>query len=115
MDTWLFQVREHLDITVIPEGGQVPYAAPLFRGNATLWWREVCEDNNRPGNWNDFCCAMRNQFCIENLSRREWDELASMYQYGKESVADFLYRFSATCLKVDNLSEIGRASCRERV
>ena len=28
-----------------------------------------------------------------------------MYQYGKESVADVLYRFRATYLKVDNLSE----------
>ena len=93
VDTWLFQVREHLDIIVTPERGQVPYAASLFRGNAALWWREVCKVNNRPGNWNDFCCAVRNQFRIENLSRRGRDELASMYQYGKESVADFLYRF----------------------
>ena len=104
-DTWLFQVREHLDITIIPERGRVPYAASLFRGNAALWWREVCEANNRPGNWNDFCCAVRNQFCIENLSCRGHDELANMYQYGKESVADFLYRFRVTCLRVDNLSE----------
>ena len=37
VDTWLFQVRAHLDITVIPEHGQVPYAASLFRGNAALW------------------------------------------------------------------------------
>ena len=57
------------------------------------------------GNWNDFCCAVRNQFRVENLSHKERDELASMYQYGKESIADFLYRFRATCLKVDNLSE----------
>ena len=105
VDTWLFQVHEHLDITVIPKCGQVPYAISLFRGNAPFWWREICEDNNRPGNWNDFCCAMRAQFRVENLSRRGRDELASMYQYGKESVADFLYRFRATCLKVDNLSE----------
>ena len=105
VDMWLFQVREHLDITIIPEHGQVPYTASLFRGNATLWWREVCEDNNRSGNWNDFSCAMHNQFHVENLSHRGWDELPSMYQYGKESVADFLYRFRATCLKVDNLSE----------
>ena len=98
-------MREHLDITVIPERGQVPYAASVFRGNAALGWRKICEDNNRPGNWNDFCCAVHAQFRIENLSHRGRDELASMYQYGKESVADFLYRFRATCLKVDNLSE----------
>ena len=29
VDTWLFQVREHLDITVIPERGHVPYL-PLY-------------------------------------------------------------------------------------
>ena len=48
---------------------------------------------------------MRAQFRVENLSRRGRDELASMYQYGKESVADFLSSFRATCSKVDNLSE----------
>ena len=105
VDTWLFQVREHLDITVIPECGRIPYAASLFRGNATLWWRELCEANNRPGNWDDFCATLRDQFRAENLSRRGRDELANLYQYGKESVADFLYRFRATCLKIDNLSE----------
>ena len=36
VDTWLFQVCEHLDITVIPERGRVPYAASLFRSNAAL-------------------------------------------------------------------------------
>ena len=28
-----------------------------------------------------------------------------MYQYSKESVADFLHRFRATCLKIEHLSE----------
>ena len=50
VDTWLFQVREHLDITVIPERGRIPYAASLFCGNATLWRRELCGANNRPRN-----------------------------------------------------------------
>ena len=50
VDTWLFQVCEHLDITVIPKRGQLPYAASLFPYNAALWWHEICEDNNRPGN-----------------------------------------------------------------
>ena len=36
VDTWLFQVRENLDLTVIPERGHVPYAASLFRGNTAL-------------------------------------------------------------------------------
>ena len=36
LDTWLFQVREHLNITSIPERGRFPYAASLLRGNAAL-------------------------------------------------------------------------------
>ena len=105
VDTWLFQVREHLDITVIPECGRIPYAASLFRGNAALWWRKLCEANHRPADWDAFCAALRDQFRAENLSRRGRDELAKLYQYGKESVADFLYRFRATCLKIDDLSK----------
>ena len=42
VDTWLFQVREHLDIVMLPEPARVPYAASLFRGNAAVWWWEVC-------------------------------------------------------------------------
>ena len=37
LDTWLFQVQEHLQLTVIPVRGHVPYAASLLRGNAALW------------------------------------------------------------------------------
>ena len=55
LDTWLFQVREHLNLTVIPERGHVPYAASLLRGNAVLWWRETCEGNCCPAMWEDFC------------------------------------------------------------
>ena len=32
LDTWLFQVREHLNITTIPARGHVPYATSLLRG-----------------------------------------------------------------------------------
>ena len=105
LDTWLFQVREHLDITTIPARGHVPYAASLLRGNAALWWRETCEGHRRPATWDDFCRMLREQFRPEDYGRRGRDELATMRQYGKESVADFVFRFRATCLKIPDLSE----------
>ena len=55
LDTWLFQVREHLNLTIIPEGGHVPYVVPLLHGNTTLWWHEMCEGNRRPTTWDEFC------------------------------------------------------------
>ena len=42
LDTWLFQVREHLNLTVIPKRGHVPYAASLLHGNTALWWHARC-------------------------------------------------------------------------
>ena len=36
LDTWLFKVGKHLNLTVILERGHVPYAASLLRGNAAL-------------------------------------------------------------------------------
>ena len=48
LDTWLFQVREHLALLTVPQRRHVPYAASLLRGNAALWWREACEANRRP-------------------------------------------------------------------
>ena len=43
LDTWLFQVREHLELLTVPAGAYVAYAASLLRGNAAMWWREACE------------------------------------------------------------------------
>ena len=59
LDTWLFQVQEHLQLTVIPVRGHVPYAASLLRGNAALWWHELYEANKRPTTWDDFCHLLR--------------------------------------------------------
>ena len=105
LDTWLFQVREHLALSTVPQRGHVPYAASLLRGNAAMWWREVCEANRRPTTWEDFCRALREQFRPEDYGRRGRDDLATMRQYARESVADFVFRFRATCLKVPDLSE----------
>ena len=55
LDTWLFQVCKHLNLTVIPERGHVPYATSLLRRNAAFWWHEICEGNHRPATWEDFC------------------------------------------------------------
>ena len=62
LDTWLFQVREHLDLATIPAAGHVAYAASLLQGNAALWWREACESHNRPATWDDFCRVICKQF-----------------------------------------------------
>ena len=50
LDTWLFQVREHLNITSFLERGHVPYVALLLRKNVALWWCETCEANRHPKN-----------------------------------------------------------------
>ena len=105
LDTWLFQVREHLELSTVPAGAYVAYAASLLRGNAAMWWREACEAHRRPATWEDFCRALHDQFRPEDYGRRGRDKLATMRQYARESVADFVYRFRATCLKVPDLSE----------
>ena len=58
LDTWLFQVREHLELSTVPAGAYVAYAASLLRGNATMWWREACEAHSRPAMWEDICRAL---------------------------------------------------------
>ena len=104
-DTWLFQVCKHLALSTVPQRGHVPYAASLLCGNAALWWREACEANHRPVPWEDFCRALREQFRPEDYGRRGGDDLATMRQYVRESVADFMFRFRVTCLKVPDLSK----------
>ena len=105
VDTWLFQVGEHLRMLNIPAPSQVAYAASLLRGNAAMWWRERCEAGVRPADWDAFCATLCAQFRVENLARRGRDELASVQQYARESVADFLFRFRGICLKISDLGE----------
>ena len=49
---------------------------------------------------------MREQFRAKNLNRRGRDDLATIRQYERESVADFLFRFWRVCLKIHDLSEV---------
>ena len=51
---------------------------------------------------------LHEQFRLEDYGRRGRDKLATMRQYGKESMADFVFRFRATCLKIPDLSEAGK-------
>ena len=60
LDTWLFQVREHLELSTVPTGAYVAYAASLLRGDIAMWWREACEPHRRPTTWEDFCRALCN-------------------------------------------------------
>ena len=57
VDTWVFQVQEHLNMTRLPTPTHVSYAASLFRGNAALWWRELCEQGQRSATWNEFVAS----------------------------------------------------------
>ena len=59
---WLFHVQEHLQLTMILVRGHVPYATLLLRGNVTLRWRKLCEANNWPATWDDFCRLLHEQF-----------------------------------------------------
>ena len=71
LDTWLFQVHEHLNLTVIPKRGHVPYAASLLCSNAILWWREMCKGDRRPAMWDEFCRVLCEKFCPKDYGHRE--------------------------------------------
>ena len=70
-----------------------------------MWWRELCETNNRPNTWEQFRDALREQFRAENLNRHGRDDLLTLQQQGRESVADMLFRFEEVSLKFNYLSE----------
>ena len=78
LDTWLFQVREHLELLTVPTGAYVVYAASLLCDNTAMWWREACEPHCRPATWEDFYRALRDQFRQEDYGRCGRDKLATM-------------------------------------
>ena len=105
VNTWLFQVAEHMSLTRIPADSQVGYAASLLRGHAAMWWREICESGNRLDSWESFRTSLRGQFRMDNLVRRARDDLYALRQKEKQSVADFLHQFRQVCIRIDDLSE----------
>ena len=78
LDTWLFQVRKHLELSTVPMGGRVAYTVSLLPSNAALWWREPCEANRWPSTWEDFCRVIRDQFRLEDYGPHRRNELATM-------------------------------------
>ena len=58
-----------------------------------------------PSNWDEFCRVLHEQFWPENYSRRGGDELAEIWQYNRDTVADVVFHFRATCLKIADLEE----------
>ena len=105
VDTWLFQVGEHMRLTGVPAASRVGYAASLLRGHAAMWWRELCESGNRLDDWDEFVRDLRRQFRMDNLTRRARDDLYALRQKEKEPVSDFLHKFRQVCIRINDLSE----------
>ena len=105
VDTWLFQVQEHMLLTGIPALSHVGYAASLLRGHAAMWWRELCESGNRLADWDEFKRDLLRQFRMDNLTRRARDDLYALRQREKEPMSDFLHKFRQVCIRIDDLSE----------
>ena len=105
VDTWLFQVEEHMALARVPAASHAGYAASLLRGNAAMWWRELCESGNRLNDWDEFKMNLRRQFRMDNLVRRARDDLYALRQREKEPVSDFLHKFRQVCIRINDLSE----------
>ena len=105
VDTWLFQVEEHMSLTRIPADSHVGYVASLLRGNAAMWWRELCDGGNRLNDWDEFKTKLRRQFRMDNLTRRARDDLYALRQREKEPVSDFLHKFRQVYIRINDLSE----------
>ena len=106
VDTWLFQVDEHMSLTRVLADSCVGYAASLLRGNAAMWWRELCESGNRLDDWDKFKKSLCRQFRINNLIRRARDDFYALRQREKKPVLNFLHKFWQVCIRINDLSEV---------
>ena len=48
---------------------------------------------------------------MDNFNHHRRDELVELHQYNKKSVADFVFCFCETCLKIDDLSNVEKLNC----
>ena len=83
VETWIFQVKQYLELCKIEDGKtQIRMAAAFFKDTAAIWWRNCLTSSTSDlgglNNWNEFQTALAGQFRPVNASKLARDQLARL-------------------------------------
>jgi hypothetical protein len=99
-DTWLFQMKQYIELQRHDPDHEIRFAATFLQGNALLWWRNL--GSNIPSNWDTFAIALSQEFQPIDATRAARNQLATLVQ--THSVAAYTAAFRILALSIPDLS-----------
>ena len=107
VETWLFQVKQYLELCRIEDNKmQIRMAAAFFKETAAIWWRNRLASTPDLGGlttWNEFQTALAEQFRPVNASKLARDRLARLRQ--THSVQAYTHAFRSVALEIPQMTE----------
>ena len=98
-DTWLFQMKQYIELHHHDPDDAIPFAATYLQGNALLWWRKL---THIPSTWDAFCDALTKEFQPIDATRAARNTLANLVQ--THSVSEYTAAFRILALAIPDLS-----------
>jgi hypothetical protein len=99
-DTWLFQMKQYIELQQNDPDHSIRFAATFLQGNALLWWRNL--RSNIPSTWDAFSFALTQEFQPIDATRAARNLLADLTQ--THSVAEYTAAFRILALSIPDLS-----------
>jgi Ty3 transposon capsid-like protein len=99
-DTWLFQMKQYIELQQHNPDYSVRFAATFLQGNALLWWRSL--GSNIPTTWDTFSVALSQEFQPIDATRTARNQLANLFQ--THSVTEYTAAFRTLALSIPDLS-----------
>ena len=99
-DTWLFQMKQYIELHNQNPDHAVPFAATFLQGNALLWWRNL--GDHRPLTWATFSATLTKEFQPIDATRTARNQLANLAQ--THSVSEYTAAFRILALAIPDLS-----------
>lgn len=108
VETWLFQVKQYLDLCKIEdEKTQVQMAAAFLKDTAAVWWRNrltsSLADLGGLNTWSVFQTTLAGQFKPVNASKQARDRMARLRQ--THSVQAYIHAFRSIALEIPSMTE----------
>ena len=104
VDTWIFTVRDFLELFPMQEPQFVSWVATLFREEARDWWANQ-NVMTRPRTFTALCTALRERFGSNLREERARRDLANLRLKGTETVRQYASQFESLLGKLPSVDQ----------
>lgn len=99
--TWIFKVRQYMQLAGVPRRAEVQYAASLLEKAAATWYQDVYESGTVFETFDEFCRTLQHEFAVVNEVDRAREDLHMLRQ--SASVRVYIAEFRKIALRCRNL------------